>query len=300
MTPHTFLIFVELNVVRFHLGFTFRRLRYNPYTKDLSITGVFESLLAECALMQQKEVELDDQIDDREVEIVAVDLDLNAFAQSVSREVLRLTKGNREDALYKHYFGDKPLHVFTRPTMGDQYIAMTTWPSSLGSSPQPTLTALAPEAKVLLEKAEKVIKAKGDAEQERSKFREVGERKDYIDRVNAARKEAYGILSTLPHKHVGLPLNFADQFFKRERPKNGEKVTIEGLEEDLAELKEEVAQKEALLLSMKSAEEKAAKEAEEAAAAREQAKAKLAELRKDLAAKEKQAEELAAVIRANS
>lgn len=300
MAPRTLPIFILLAVVRIHLGYTYRRLRYNAYTKDLSITAIFEKLMAECGPMQLKEADIDDQIDDREIEVAAMDDDVSVFAERFNREVLMLTKGNREDALYVHYFGHKPISIFNKPLMGDKYEAMAGWPSSVEPSPHPTLKAFAPELASLLSAAEKVIKGKGDAELQRTLFREVGERKDYIDRVNTARKEAYGLLSTLPHKYPGLPLNFADQFFKRDRRKTVEKVTIEGLEEELGELKEEVAHKEALLISMKAAEEKAAKEAEEAAAVREQAKAKLAEIQKELAAKEKQAEELQALIRANS
>jgi hypothetical protein len=184
--------------------------------------------------------------------------------------------------------------------MGDQFLAMQTWPSSLTSSQHPTLAALAPELEPLLKAADSVLTTKKNAEQQRSAFREVGERKDFIDRANAARKEAYGVLSTIPHKNIGLPLSFADQFFRRDRAKTGEHVTLPALEAKVVDLEAELAETKALRDAMKAAEEKAAQEAAEAEAAREAAKAELAALQKELAAKEKHAAALKALIEANA
>ena len=121
-----------------------------------------------------------------------------------------------------------------------------------------------------------------------------------IDRVNAARKEAYGILSTFPHKYVGLPLNFADQFFLRNRSKAGDEVTVEALDEDIAALKGELAEKEAQRDQMKAAEEKATEEKAAAEAALIAAKTQVAELKKELAEKQKQAASLAAMVGPNA
>lgn len=295
-TPRTFSIFVLIALLHEHIGFTFRRLRHNPLTKSLPITATFEVLLADCGPIQQTETDLSDQVDDRIIEVAAVGVSLDQFAERVSVEALRLTNNNREHELYVHYFNDKPLHLFTKPVTGKQLTAMRKWPGSLGSSPHPTLLALAPELPPLLKEAEGVLLSKEIAEQKKSEFREVGERRAFVERVNAARKEAYGILSTLPHKHVGLPLNFADQFFRRDRAKPEEEVTLPALEEEISQLKEELEGKEALRVELKAAEEKAAKEAAEADAARKAAKVELAALQKELAEKQKHAAALMALI----
>lgn len=300
MAPSTLPIYVALDDAYGHVGHTYRRLRHHALTAALPITLIFEELLADYGPLKKKEIDLDGQVDDCAVEVTATDIALNGFAQIVNVEVLRLTKNNREHALYTHFFGDKPLHVFVRPLHGSQLAATKKWPASLVSSQHPSLAALAPELPPLLEKADAALAAKAAAEQQRSEFRDLGERKEYIDRVNAARKEAYGILSTFPHKYVGLPLNFADQFFRRDRSKAGEEETVEGLEEDIAALKAELAEKEARRDQLKAAEEKAAEEKAAAEAALTATKTQVAELKRELAEKQKQAAALAAMVGTNA
>jgi multidrug efflux pump subunit AcrA (membrane-fusion protein) len=152
----------------------------------------------------------------------------------------------------------------------------------------------------LIERASKAEKKREDTTRERTDFREVGDRKKFIDRVNSARKEAYGILSTLPHKHTGLPSNFADQFFKRDRSKVEEDVTLEALEQEIAEMQSELAAKQKLRDEMKQAQSEEEQRRAKEEAEREAAKAELAAIEKEHAEREKKIAALKATIGAKA
>lgn len=73
------------------------------------------------------------------------------------------------------------------------------------------------------------------AEQQKKEFREVGERRKYIDDVNADRRSLWTELSKLPQKHPELPANFADGFFRRDIPADDgvEEVTVESVQQEI-------------------------------------------------------------------
>jgi hypothetical protein len=300
MPPKTFPLLFILVDVRPHIAFTDRWLRAHPLTQGLPITGVFHTLVDDCQATQQKEFELDDKVAEVTVAASILDMELNVFAQRVSNAVLVLTGGNRAHDLYLHFFGDKPLHLFVKPVLGNQLTAMRKWIPSLTGSEHPSLKTLGEELPALIQKAEDAATAVEDAEQARTDFREVGERRQFIDKVNALRKETYGILSTLPHKHTGLPSNFADQFFLRDRSRKGEEATVESLEEELNDLKKEISEKEAQLNELKQARDEANQKAAADEAARAAAKLELAEVVKELAEKQKKISALKATIATGS
>jgi len=293
MTPRTLPYEATLTDIRSHISFTARRLRAQSLTQSLAPT--FEALLVAWAPLHQKELELVDKVDDTVIEAHAIDGELNAFAHHTSNTVLELTGKNRNHPLYEHFFGGKPLHVFTRPILGGQLEAMRQWNPSLAQSGHASLAALGGDLPSLIKKADEVVAAKATAEQALRMFREIGERKQFIDEVNAARKEAHGALSTLPHKHTGLPARFADGFFKRDKARD-EAPDLEGIEGSIEKLKKELAEQE------KAREELLAAQAAAKAAAEEQAKAaaeaKLAAIQKEIELKMKEAAAIQSVIQA--
>ncbi|HZF48770.1 MAG TPA: hypothetical protein VE093_08980 [Polyangiaceae bacterium] len=292
-TPRTLSHESPLTEVRSHLSYTVRRLRAHALTQFLAPT--FEALLTQWTLLHQKELELADKVDDTVIEGGAIDGELNAFAHHTSRTLLDLTSNNRNHPLYLHFFGGKPLHVFTRPVLAGQLYAMRQWNPSLAQSGHASLTALGGALTPLIEKADEVVAARAAAEQAVRQFREIGERKQFIDEVNAARKEAHGVLSTLPHKHTALPARFADGFFKRDRPRD-EAPDLEAIEGAIEKLKKELAEQE------KAREELLAAQAAAKAAEEEQVKAaaeaKLAAIKKEIELKMKEAAAIQAVIQA--
>jgi chromosome segregation ATPase len=169
---------------------------------------------------------------------------------------------------------------------------MTKWPESFSKSEHASLQALGPELVPLLAEGSAAAAGKKSAERQRDEFRDLGARKRFIDRVNAARKEAYGSLSTLPHKHTGLPSSFADQFFRRDTTAGevDEEPTIEEIEQEVASLRAQLEERERLLDQLKEAATQAATREQERAAA----EAKLAQLEQEMADKQREAEAIRA------
>lgn len=292
MTPRTIPDDSALPDVREHIGFTFRRLRAHALT--LALAQRFEELLAEHSVVHQQELALGDALDEAIVVAHSADQELNAFATRVSNTIRAITGNQRTGALYKHFFDGEPLHIFTRPLLGDQLAAMHVWVSSLTQSEHADLQALGAELPALLEKADAAALAKRDAEQAKRLFKEVGARKKLIDDVNAARKETYGALAKLPHQHPGLPSRFADGFFRRDRVRKEGEPTIESVSATIASLQDEIAEQQALLAQLQQ------EQAEAKAAAEEQARlalaAELAEIQKEIEEKQKQAAALQAAL----
>lgn len=108
-------------------------------------------------------------------------------------------------SLAQHYFQGKALHSFVRPIMGKQLEAMRAWLPSLAASDTPALKALGQELGALIQQADAALKARTDADAALSRFRQIGEHYQFINKVNAALKSVYGTLAAMPHDHVGLP-----------------------------------------------------------------------------------------------
>lgn len=290
MSPFTISLKTEGLVPRWHLAFTRRNLLANPLTQDL--VPLYSALLEKWSQTYAVELELSDQVDEGTLLVSTADLALNQFAKRVSKEILILTDDDRGHPLYTHYFGDKPLHVFIRPILSDQLTAMRAWGKSLTSSEHATLKALGAELPALIKAADDAVTAKATAVENLDNFREVGERKKFYDEVNATRKETHGFLATLPHKHTGLPSNFADRFFRRARVRSEveDEPTVESVKEKLTKLLGEVQAQEKLLAKLENDEAQAAKEAAEKSAK----KAKLEAIEKEMAAKQKEANALRA------
>lgn len=80
----------------------------------------------------------------------------------------------------------------------------------------PALAALAPEAETHVAAGNAATLLRDNAQQANRTFRDVGERKQFIDKLNANRKEIHGALAKLPFEHPNLPTDFADGFFYSE------------------------------------------------------------------------------------
>lgn len=277
--------------LRKQIAATGRRLRANALT--LALATRFDDLLAKWTVINEAELDHADKVDDAVINVTAVDGELNAFVQHTSSAAI-LSGNGRDSAFYQHLFKGKPVNLFVKPVLNEQLESMKAWVVPLQKSEHPALTALGAELPALLEKADKAAETRVQAEQAEKEFREVGDRKTFIDEVNAARKETYGVLATLPHKHPGLPSRFADQFFKRYRPRR-EAPDLESVEASIEKLKKELAAQEKLR------EELLAAEAQEKALAEEQAKLaakeKLAAIQREIEQKQKEAAALAEALK---
>lgn len=120
-------------------------------------------------------------------------------------------------------------------------------------------------------------------------FREVGERRLFIDQVNADRKELHGSLSNLALKSANLASDFAQGFFKpadageEEAEETSESVSIE-----IKRLEMALEEKRARLVEL----QKAADDAAEKAQKKAETHAKLDAINKEIEDKQKAAKAL--------
>lgn len=210
---------------------------------------------------------------------------LDVVASRVSKEILIITENSATTGLYTTYFGNKPLGAFCKPKLGKQKTSMSVWADSLEASAFPTLVALAPEVRAAVEEVDAAVKARDGARAAMRHFRNVGERRQWVDQLNGSRKEIYGQLAKLPHEHPTLSSDFADQFFlspssrDRDDDEGDEPETEEELRARLDELREAAAAIEARLAEVAAAKLQAKKAAE----ARAKKAAELAEVEQTMA-----------------
>ncbi len=213
-------------------------------------------LLAEIALLEA--------FSKAQAAVVRADRKLDAFVNRVDRSVKEIAHAPTRNQIKKKLFKGKPVARFRRPLLGRQLLDMQDWSQALAGCGVPELVALAPEAAQLYAAGKAASDLKTSAEAANRTFRDVGERKKFVDDLNASRKETDGALAKLPFKDPSLPQEFSDDLFYREPPRD-EEETIDNLKEGIDTLKTELAELEArLALKVKEAAD-AAKEAEEQA-----------------------------------
>jgi hypothetical protein len=251
MSPKTLLNSAPLNGTRSHVFFTHLQLQMFSVTQVYA--PIMEKLLMEYSAIAQMEIAYSDAVDKARVGVIMADVGLNNFCDKVSSTVLAIVAGDRTHPLYGLLFEKKSVSVFKRPILGSQLHAMRKWPLIFETSDLTALSMLGPELVMLLAMADAALEAKAMAEQKNKLFREVGERRRFIDKVNAARKSLYGELSTLPHKVTGLPSGFADQFFRRDKnDRNDAEPTIEEVQAHIDMLAKELTAQQALLKQLRA------------------------------------------------
>ena len=265
-----------------HVRYTLGKLKWYP--EGAPYVSIFEAIRTEGQQVMMMELGIIDAQVEAQVRVDLADARLNDFAGLVSRTVIGLGGAGTEGPVYKHFFGNKNLSEFRKPTLGDQLESMRGWLESLKNSPYAELSALLPRLEPLIDEADEAKKARDAAKKQNRLFRDMGERRAWLDGLNAARKELYGAMAKLPHQHPHLPSNFADLFFMKESKREGEvaeyeEETAEGLRAQVAELRAALEQLEARLVEVEAAEE-AEKKAAEARAAEE---ALLTELDREMA-----------------
>lgn len=276
---------VSLPALRAAILYPLTQCEAEPLAADFIPT--FEALLGVWSGVSAKKIELDDKVAVAEVRCDRANVRLNRVGDRLSSEIVLLTRGKRDHAMYTHFFGDKPLSVFKRLKLDSKRKAVDGWPKSLTKSAQPRLEALIPELSAAMNEADTALSNRSAAESDRRQFRDIGERKLFIDKVNATLKQVHGELGKLQHEVVGLPNDFADRFFRSDSSRSdadeAEEPTIESMTAKIEELGEELKASQAQLaeLQAKKIEE------EKAAAEREATKAILADLQKTIAEKSK-------------
>ncbi|MDI1432153.1 hypothetical protein [Polyangium sorediatum] len=232
---------------------------------------IFQALREEWKIILLEEIAILDLLSLAQAAVDRADGGLDTFAGRVSRTVDDHTHGNTRKQLRTALFKNKPLGKFRRPVLGGQLAAMADWSDTLMKCGVPALVSFAPEADTLIAAGRNAEELRKKAQGKNRDFRDIGMRKQFIDKVNAARKESHGGLAKLPFQDTTLPPDFADGFFYSDPPRE-EEETIDEVKTSIAELLAQLEERQVLL---KKLEEEA--EAEAKAAAEQAAQAQAAE-----------------------
>jgi hypothetical protein len=238
------------------IQYTLSQLSHAPLAT--SYTPTFQALREECQQVLLEEMEILDELANAQALVTKSDTGLDVFAGRVSGTVDEYSSGPTRKQLRTALFKNKPLTRFRRPVLGGQLDAMADWPDTLLRCGVPALVALAPEAVPLIAVGQAAQQTRTAAQKRNRDFRDIGTRKQFIDKVNAARKELYGGLAKLPFQNPALPSNFADDFFYTEPPRD-EEETIDQVKASIEELEAQLVERQALLAEL---EEQAAAEAQ--------------------------------------
>jgi hypothetical protein len=201
--------------------------------------------------VNDKALVLSDTLAECQAKIDALDARLNHLASRLHKAILTITHDNRNRSLFLRYFGAKDISDLKRPVLGAELEAMTSFIPSLTTSEHGALKELGVELDPLAAEASLAAKQKKLVEQEQKDFQTVGDKKKFIDKLNALRKQLYGELGKLAHEITELPTNFADQFFLRGESRadadDCAATTIEGVEAEITVIEGTLAERKELL-----------------------------------------------------
>jgi uncharacterized coiled-coil protein SlyX len=233
------------------LDYTRNRLRTNPL--GAPFLPAFDALRAEWDGVFAQELALRAAQTLAQAMIDAADDAIDDFCADHAKAVLAITKDDVSHPLWELFYGKKTLAQFRRPVLGGQLETMRGWIGLLQKSEYPTLAALAPRLIPLVKAADDAVAARAKAEQDNRLFRAVGARKQWIDKLNATRKESFGALGKLPHEQAGLPSDFASRFFRPAPTVTDEDVTVASVKARIGELETELADQGELLKELEAA-----------------------------------------------
>jgi hypothetical protein len=281
---------IALLLLLAELRYTLSRLLAHPRTAAFAPT--FQGLREQWSAVQALEISFIEQRSDAKAQIDIADAGLDDFATRFSHAVQAVTGQKREDPLYQHFF-PKPLNEIQRPVLGGQLKIMQQWLLSLETSPHATLTAMRPELATLVEAAVQATANRDTVALRRRDFRNLGERRQLFDQVNAERKELHGVLTKLALSTPGLPSTFANEFFKPGPSDDGGEdeveETIESVTAEILALEETLTERRERLAELEEGAADAAQQAEDAA----RKAARLAELKQEIEARQREAQALA-------
>lgn len=224
---------------------------------------VFEGLREDAKGILLQEIAMLELLAKAQAAVDRADRNLDRFVMRVLRVVDEHTDGHTRKLLRKKLLKGKTPSRLRRPVLGRQLNDTADWSQILTESGIPALVALAPEGDTL-HQAGKVASTQRDAAQSANRiFRDIGARKQFLDKLNADRKVTDGALAKLPFENVTLPQDFDEGFFLREPPRDEEDLTIEGVKLRIVSKKNELAELNALLLKLEQEAEDAAREAQE-------------------------------------
>jgi hypothetical protein len=175
----------------------------------------FTALMTSWLKVQDAEHALTEASTNADAKVDVVDAVLNGEVIAISHAVLTAVKNDRTADLYVHYFGTfRPMDL-KHPIRDGHLATLNAWVPSLIASAVQALKAAGTSLQATLADADTATKAKAAADQALTDFSVLGDRKAFVDSMNALRKSTYGDLAEMPHAHpeLNLPVAFADGFF---------------------------------------------------------------------------------------
>jgi hypothetical protein len=212
--PGNLLQKMALRAIFEHIVFTHTLISVRPPVA--SHLGAWKELVDECFKVMEKELRAWLAILVPAAKVVATDDELDQIVDILSNTLLAMTDNNRSADLYVFYFKGKRPSDLKRPVLGKQLEDMRPWVKALLASPDTTLQNIGKRLAAAIEAADAATSELSEAKSTNHAFRTLGERKQYVDRVNALRKKTYGEISQLPvdRPELSLPADYAEQFFK--------------------------------------------------------------------------------------
>ena len=201
----------SLDRLQEELVYSYAKLQAHPATQ--AIAPGAKSLLDEWQVLVVQEVGLRTEKVRAIAQEELADEELNDTVDEVVYHISGLDPGKREP-LVRLLLNGVPPSVFKRPVLGRQLEQMRAWPAALQMDTIPaSLRALSPRVEAQVSAADQVSGAKEEANQSLRQFRLVGERFQFIQKLNRWRQETFGELDKLAAKDEKLPRNFAARFF---------------------------------------------------------------------------------------
>jgi hypothetical protein len=196
-----------------------------------------------------EEIEILDELSEAQAAADKADKAIDAFSGRVSRSVDEHTDGKTRKQIRLALFKNKTLAKFRRPVLAGQLQAFSEWSITLAKCGVPALVAMAPEAEQLTTVGKSAEALRASAKKRNRDFRDVGARKQFIDKVNATRKETHGILAKMPFENPALPQDFARTFFYSDAPRS-EDETMDEVRTSIEELEAQLVERNALLKTL--------------------------------------------------
>ncbi len=251
---------IGLFILLREIQYTLSQMRQEPLAAPY--VPHYQALRDTWKLVLLEEIEILDELSEAQAAVDKADNAIDAFCGRVSRCVDEHTDGKTRKQIRLALFKNKTLAKFRRPVLGGQLQAFSEWSVTLAKCGVPALIAMAAEAAALTDVGKSAEALRNAARKRNRDFRDVGTRKQFIDKVNATRKETHGVLGKMPFENPALPQDFAGAFFFSEAPR-GEDETIDEVRTSIEDLNAQLVERNALLATLEAealAEEKAALE----------------------------------------
>ena len=239
-------------------------LRAHPLTAPLAAEML--PLREEWKAVLLKEVQLQEDIAEGDALVLLADFELDALFNAIVNALKTVAKNNpnAQDQTSSRFLGsDRPSDV-SAPLLGEELSRLRTWPSGLAKVPSVEVKRLGAELDGFVPKADDAVGIQTKANEALANFTQLGERKAFVDHLNAVSKRLYGKVSELMHTPAGasLPPDFPDRCFPPEA--RARRPTIKGEERVVERLKAQLARHEAILAELKKNDEDSKKAREDA------------------------------------